>query len=175
MVSQPRECAACPLGVVMRIKTAILAALATVTLVAAGAALADTAKVMAENLARFEKFAGKPQDSVTVFQLQGWQPLGADHIAIWTGVNDVYLIKVAKPCINLSWTNSVGINPHMNQLQARFDSIHVRGMPCQIETIQKVDYRALRKSESTQGKVLDPKPMTAETSAHQPAAASSGG
>ncbi|WP_297904393.1 DUF6491 family protein [Metallibacterium sp.] len=159
----------------MRIKTAILAALATVTLVAAGAALADTAKVMAENLARFEKFAGKPQDSVTVFQLQGWQPLGADHIAIWTGVNDVYLIKVAKPCINLSWTNSVGINPHMNQLQARFDSIHVRGMPCQIETIQKVDYRALRKSESTQGKVLDPKPMTTAATGAQPVPASSGG
>ncbi|EQD73003.1 hypothetical protein B1A_05170 [mine drainage metagenome] len=109
-----------------------------------------------------------------MFQLQGWQPLGADHIAIWTGVNDVYLIKVAKPCINLSWTNSVGINPHMNQLQARFDSIHVRGMPCQIETIQKVDYRALRKSESTRGKVLDPKPMTTATDA-QPVPASSGG
>ena len=159
----------------MRIKTAILAALATVTLVAAGAALADTAKVMAENLARFEKFAGKPQDSVTVFQLQGWQPLGADHIAIWTGVNDVYLIRVAKPCINLSWTNSVGINPHMNQLQARFDSIHVRGMPCQIETIQKVDYRALRKSEGAQGKVLVPKPMTTAATDAQPVPASSGG
>ena len=158
----------------MRSKIVLSGLMASVLVLFAGTALADTAKVMAKNLARFEHYAGKPQDAVTVFQLQGWQPLGDDHIAIWTGVNDVYLIKVAKPCVNLSWTNSVGINPHMNQLQARFDSIHVRGMPCQIETIRKVDYRALRKSESTQGKVLDPKPMTAETSAHQPAAASSG-
>ncbi len=159
----------------MRSKIVLSGLMASVLVLFAGTALADTAKVMANNLARFEHYAGKPQGAVTVFQLQGWQPLGDDHIAIWTGVNDVYLIKVAKPCINLSWTNSVGINPHMNQLQARFDSIHVRGMPCQIETIRKVDYRALRKSESTQGKVLDPKPMTAETSAHQPATASSGG
>jgi len=158
----------------MRSKIVLSGLMASVLLLFAGTALADTAKVMARNLARFEHYAGKPQGAVTVFQLQGWQPLGADHIAIWTGVNDVYLIKVAKPCINLSWTNSVGINPHMNQLQARFDSIHVRGMPCQIETIQKVDYRALRKSESTRGKVLDPKPMTTATDA-QPVPASSGG
>ena len=159
----------------MRSKIVLSGLMASVLVLFAGTALADTAKVMAKNLARFEHYAGKPQDAVTVFQLQGWQPLGDDHIAIWTGVNNVYLIKVAKPCVNLSWTNSVGINPHMNQLQARFDSIHVRGMPCQIETIRKVDYRALRKSESTQGKVLDPKPMTAAAKDTQPASASSGG
>ncbi len=143
----------------MRIKTAILAALAAVTLVAAGAALADTAKVMAENLARFEKYAGKPQDSVTVFQLQGWQALGDDHIAIWTGVNDVYLIRVAKPCINLSWSNGIGIQPHMNQLRTRFDNIYVRGMPCQIESIQKVDYLALRKSMGSKAAMVAPRPV----------------
>ena len=146
----------------MRIKTAILAALATVTLVAAGAALADTAKVMAENLARFEKFAGKPQDSVTVFQLQGWQALGDDHIAIWTGVNDVYLIRVAKPCINLSWSNGIGIQPHMNQLRTRFDNVYVHGMPCQIESIRKVDYLAVRKSMGGRADAVGPGPVAAQ-------------
>ena len=146
----------------MRIKTAILAALAAVTLVAAGAALADTAKVMAENLARFEKFAGKPQDAVTVFQLQGWQALGDDHIAIWTGVNDVYLIRVAKPCINLSWSNGIGIQPHMNQLRTRFDNVYVRGMPCQIESIRKVDYLAVRKSMGGRADAVGPRPVAAQ-------------
>ena len=146
----------------MRIKTAILAALATVTLAAAGAALADTAKVMAENLARFEKFAGKPQDAVTVFQLQGWQALGDDHIAIWTGVNDVYLIRVAKPCINLSWSNGIGIQPHMNQLRTRFDNVYVHGMPCQIESIRKVDYLAVRKSMGGRADAVGPGPVAAQ-------------
>ena len=146
----------------MRIKTAILAALAAVTLVAAGAALADTAKVMAENLARFEKFAGKPQDAVTVFQLQGWQALGDDHIAIWTGVNDVYLIRVAKPCINLSWSNGIGIQPHMNQLRTRFDNVYVHGMPCQIESIRKVDYLAVRKSMGGRADAVGPGPVAAQ-------------
>ncbi len=156
----------------MRIKNFILAGLAAMAIVSAGSVLADTAKVMAENLARFQRYAGKPQDSVTVFQLQGWQPLGENHIAIWTGVNDVYLIRVAKPCINLSWTNGVGIRPHMNELRTRFDSIYVHGMPCQIESIRKVDYLAVRRSMGPHAEAVDPRPLGGSEAAK---AQSSGG
>lgn len=151
----------------MRSKTVVRAALMGAALLMAGAATADTAKVMAENLARFEKYAGKPQDSVTVFQLQGWQPLGDDHIAIWTGVNDAYLIRVAKPCINLSWANGVGIRPHMNELRTRFDNIYVRGMPCQIENIRKVDYLALRKSLGSDAAAVAPRKVGSDAAPAQ--------
>lgn len=156
----------------MRFKGIIAGLLACVALLVSGTVLADTAKVMAENLAKFEHYAGKPLDSITAFQIQGWQPLGKEHIAIWTGVNDVYLIKVATPCTNLDWAHGVGISPHMNQIRTRFDFVHVEGMPCQIVGIRKVDYLALRKANRGEGKAVGPRPMSGAKADH---ASGSGG
>lgn len=146
------------------VRTALAVALA---LAGMSIALADTAKVQAENLAKFERFAGKPVDSIVYFQQQGWQPLGDTHFALWTGVNKVYLFQVAKPCVNLSWTNGIGLTPHMHTIRARFDYVQVRGQPCQIESIRPVDYLAMRKA----GLNADP-PKAAPA---QPAASGSGG
>ncbi len=148
---------------------AFVRAVLAVSLVLAGTsvALADTAKVQAENLARFERFAGQPVDSITYFQQQGWQPLGDTHFALWTGVNKVYLFQVAKPCINLSWASGIGLHAHMHTLRARFDYVQVQGQPCQIESIRPVDYRAMRKAG------LRAEPM--KPAAVQPAASDSGG
>ena len=146
------------------VRTALAVALA---LAGTSIALADTARVQAENLVKFERYAGKPVDSIVYFQQQGWQPLGDTHFALWTGVNKVYLFQVAKPCVNLSWTNGIGLTPHMNTIRARFDYVQVQGMPCQIESIRPVDYLAMRKA----GLNADPpKPAPA-----QPAASASGG
>ncbi len=146
------------------VRTALAVSLA---LAGTSVALADTAKVQAENLAKFERFAGKPVDSIMYFQQQGWQPLGDTHFALWTGVNNVYLFQVAKPCINLSWTNGIGLHAHMHTLRARFDYVQVQGQPCQIESIRPVDYLAMRKAG------LGAEPL--KPAAAQPAASGSGG
>jgi len=138
--------------------------LGVLALLVSGLALADTAQVQAKNLALFEKYAGKSVDTITVFQQQGWQPLGPQHLALWTGVNRVYLIKVAKPCINLQWAKGVGITPHMNRLRARFDVVYVQGQACEILSMQPVDYRAIRKSFKTAGtSMLKPKAMASQS------------
>ena len=146
------------------VRTALAVCLA---LAATSVALADTARVQAENLARFERFAGQPVDSIMYFQQQGWQPLGDTHFALWTGVNKVYLFQVAKPCINLSWANGIGLHAHMHTLRARFDYVQVQGQPCQIESIRPVDYLAMRKAG------LGPEPL--KPAAAQPATPASGG
>ncbi len=152
-------------GVTMRssFKTSV-SLLGVLALLVSGLALADTAQVQAKNLARFEKYAGKSVDTITVFQQQGWQPLGPQHLALWTGVNRVYLIKVAKPCIRLEWANGVGITPHMNRLRARFDVVHVEGQSCEILSMRPVDYRAMRKSFKAAGtSMLKPKAMASQS------------
>ena len=146
------------------VRTALAVALA---LAGTSVALADTAKVQAENLAKFERFAGKPVASIVYFQQQGWQPLGDTHFALWTGINQAYLFQVAKPCVNLSWTNGIGLHPHMNTIRARFDYVQVQGMPCQIESIRPVNYLAMRKA----GLNADP-PKSAPA---QPAVSGAGG
>ena len=147
------------------VRTALAVAL---MLAGMSVALADTARVQAENLARFERFAGQPVDSIMYFQQQGWQPLGDTHFALWTGVNKVYLFQVAKPCINLGWANGIGLHAHMHTLRARFDYVQVQGQPCQIESIRPVDYLAMRKAG------LGAEPLNPAAAA-QPAASGSGG
>ncbi len=152
-------------GVIMRssFKTSV-SLLGVLALLVSGLALADTAQVQAKNLARFEKYAGKPVDTITVFQQQGWQPLGPQHLALWTGVNRVYLIKVAKPCIRLEWANGVGITPHMNRLRTRFDVVHVEGQSCEILSMQPVNYLAMRKAAKATGdSALKPKTMASQS------------
>ena len=154
-------------GVIMRssFKTSVTL-LGVLALLVSGLALADTAQVQAKNLVRFEKYAGKAVDTITVFQQQGWQPLGPQHLALWTGVNRVYLIKVAKPCIRLEWANGVGITPHMNRLRTRFDVVHVEGQSCEILSMQPVNYLAMRKAAETMGgSVLKPKTMAPQSAA----------
>lgn len=104
----------------------------------------------AANLARFERYAGTPQDSLHYFRTDGFQYLGRDargdeSLAVWTGVNDVYLFKLQTPCINLQYANAIGLTSTSGNVNARMDDVkYGHGRECRIETIQKVDYKRLR-------------------------------
>src|SRR4051794_38233232 len=54
-------------------------------------ALADTRETEAANLARFQKYAGAPVENFTIWNMYQWQLLGPDTVAVWAGVNDVYM------------------------------------------------------------------------------------
>lgn len=100
-------------------------------------------------LTRFERYASPPQDSMHYFRSDGFQYLGPDArgndaVAIWTGVNDVYLIKVWQPCINLEYARGIGLTSTSGSVNARMDDLVFDHQRCRIETIQKVDYRAMK-------------------------------
>ncbi len=107
----------------------------------------------AAELARFERYASRPQDSMHYFQLQKFQYLGknaqdADVIAVWTGVNQVYLLTLEQPCINLDFAFAIGLTSTAGNVNARMDYVkYDHGQRCRIMQIQKVDYKALRAAE----------------------------
>ena len=49
----------------------------------------------AQRLAQFQKFAGAPVAQIRYFHLDGFETLSDDTIAVWTGVNRVYLSSSA--------------------------------------------------------------------------------
>ena len=114
---------------------------------AAPAVFADTRATEAANLARFEKFAGTPVENFTMWDMYKWQLLGPDTVAVWTGVNDVYMLKVEQPCINLENAKAIVVTSKMShQVNRRLDFVNFGSQQCQILEIRPVDYKAMIKS-----------------------------
>ena len=108
-------------------------------------AQADTRATEQKNLTRFEQFAGAPVESFDMWSLYQWQSLGPDRLAVWSAVNDVWLLKVSQPCIRLEDTSAIKITSQMtHKVTARFDYVDFAAQHCQIQEIRPVDYGAMR-------------------------------
>ncbi|HEX6613921.1 MAG TPA: DUF6491 family protein [Rhodanobacteraceae bacterium] len=125
-----------------------------VSALAAAASLAALAQSPAQrnarDLALFQRYASPPQESVHYFRTDGFKYLGTnaqgdEAIALWTGVNQVYLLTLQQPCTHLDLARSIALTSTSGNVNARMDFVkYGRGRECRIETIQKVDYRAVR-------------------------------
>jgi hypothetical protein len=98
-----------------------------------------------ETLDRYLRYAGPPVDHITYLgRYDNWQSVSQYQIALWTSINDAYLITVRPPCENLRFANRIGITQTANTISSRFDSILVRGWKCQISEIRPIDYSRMR-------------------------------
>lgn len=95
--------------------------------------------------ARYEAYAGKPVDHFTWLapNYEGWEPISPDQLVVWTDLNTAYLITVFHPCIDLMFAHRIALTPTADTIYAHFDSVHVEGWSCMINTIRPVDYRRM--------------------------------
>lgn len=122
--------------------------LAIVASCIAAPAQADTSAYMAQQLARYQKFAQAPVERFPMVSLWQWQVVGKDNVVVWTGVNTAYLITVEKSCNNLEWARGIGITQNTSMhVDAKFDSIVFDHQNCRISQIQPLDYKALQQDE----------------------------
>jgi hypothetical protein len=91
------------------------------------------------DLARYQKYAGAPVDHVRYFQINGFQYLAPDKVAIWFGVNKLYLLTVEMPCNNLAFANGIGLTARNNMLYKNFDAVTFDHQRCKIVKIEPVD------------------------------------
>ena len=123
----------------MRACTKILG-LALVLVAAAGlpAWAQQTASEQAD-LARYQQYAKAPVDHVSYFRIDGFKYLAPDQLAIWFGVNKMYLLTVQTPCLNLAYTNAIGLTSRGNRLYRNFDFVTYDHQRCKIVKIVPVD------------------------------------
>jgi hypothetical protein len=91
------------------------------------------------DLARYQQYAGTPVDSVHYFQINGFEYLAPDKVAIWFGVNKLYLLTVETPCNNLAFANGIGLTSRNNMLYKNFDFVTFKHQRCKILKIEPVD------------------------------------
>jgi hypothetical protein len=91
------------------------------------------------DLTRYQKYAEAPVDHVRYFQINGFQYLAPDKVAIWFGVNKLYLLTVQTPCNNLAFANGIGLTAKNQMLYRNFDFVTFDHQRCKIVKIEPVD------------------------------------
>jgi len=63
-------------------------------------------------------------------------------LVVWTNLNDAYLPR--EPCINLQFTNRIGLSSTAGTVSNRLDSVLLDRDRCQISEIRPADYKRMR-------------------------------
>jgi hypothetical protein len=112
----------------------------------AACAIADTPATEAANLARVEKYAGAPVEGFTMWSMYKWQGLGPEKLAVWTKINEAYLLTVEQPCIRLQDAKAIRVTSQMShQVNRRLDFVNFGSQHCQIVQIRPIDYKTMYK------------------------------
>ncbi len=99
----------------------------------------------AARLAEFESVAGAPVERFHFWDLQRWEVLGPYEIAVWTRVNEAWLIRVNRPCAGLEFAQTIGLSSNQNMVSTRFDAVLFDRQRCNIREIRPVDGKALKR------------------------------
>lgn len=108
----------------------------------------------AADLALFQRYASPPQRSMHYFTTEGFEYLGKnaqgqDTLALWTGVNKAWLLTLQPPCIDIDLPLAIGLTSTFGDVNAGMDYVkYGHGRQCKIESIQKVDYKAVRAAQA---------------------------
>lgn len=105
------------------------------------------------DLERYQKYAEPPVDHARFFQIQGFQYLSPDTVAVRFGVNQMYLLTVQTPCINLAYANAIGVTSQAHTFYSKLDAITLKGpaggtQRCQILKIVPVNELKMKQDEA---------------------------
>ena len=117
---------------------------------AGGAITAAPATAQERALERYSAYAGRPVKSFTwLGHFDSWEPLGKDHLLVYTKPNEAYLLEVSGPCDVRFVSGPVGISSANSTVYAGLDSITVRSgvagtWQCTIDEIRPLDVHGMK-------------------------------
>ena len=128
---------------------------AAAALASLSACATDRAQRDADKLALYNAHAGAPVNKFRYFgSINGWTPLGAEAIAVWTRPNEAYLLDLTGPCPEIEFTPAITITNTFGQVSVPFDKVIVYSrsavnVPCHIARIRPLDIKAIKQAERT--------------------------
>jgi hypothetical protein len=101
---------------------------------------------------RYLAYAGEP---ITQFTWMGrydsWEPLGANEVAVSTGIRDAYIIKVQSPCPRLEFATAIGLTSNAHTVNTGIDYVTFEQQRCPIAEIRRVDYQRFKADMRLEG------------------------
>lgn len=104
---------------------------------------------------RYESYAGPPIDHfLWMFRSRdnGWNALSPTELVVWTSPFEVYLIKVAEPCEDLTFARRIELTTTTlaNTVAVHVDFVKVGRFRCPITEIRPVDEKRMKADERNQ-------------------------
>ncbi|HZF14999.1 MAG TPA: DUF6491 family protein [Steroidobacteraceae bacterium] len=120
--------------------------LSAIALTACAASGAPRQESVDKELSRYQPYVGAPiTEFSTMKGINGWNSAGREHLVVFLGVDEAYLLTVAAPCMNLDFTNHVGFKTRTPSMLTRFDNVEVGDRErCPITEIRPIDYQRMK-------------------------------
>jgi hypothetical protein len=94
---------------------------------------------------QYLQYAQPPIDHFTYLsRYDSWRALSRTQLVVWTTMNDAYLLTVREPCINLQFTQRIGLSSTAGTVSNGLDVVLVDHDRCQITEIRPIDYKKMR-------------------------------
>ena len=129
---------------VVRLFSTTLLALSLAACASAGRAPAER---MSDRLALYQAHAGAPVERFQFWDMKRFEVLGETTLAVWTTIDDAWLITVMRPCVGLEFAHGIGISSTQRHVNQRFDTVNFDNQRCRIAEIRPVDGAALERAE----------------------------
>lgn len=99
-----------------------------------------------ESFDRYSRYAGPPIDHFNYLgRLSGWTALDNQHVVIFLGINDAYLLTVEPYCHQLPFVQSLQLSATSSTVMRGFDYVKAGEDRCHIQEIRKVDYGQMKR------------------------------
>lgn len=128
----------------------VLLALSTSLLVLSGCASTSPREREEAALERYSAHAGEPVSSFHLRSMREWVSLGRTHLAVYTSVNEAWLLEIEQPCHGLDFARAVQLTSTGSRVYSRFDTVRFEEQICRIREIRKVDVRAMKAERRAQ-------------------------
>ena len=116
----------------------------------AGCASPGPAERQMRRLQLVQDVVGEPVESFHFWRLDRWEPLGREHVAVWTRLDTAYLIRVRQPCSGLEYATTIGLSSTGQRVYQRFDDVFFEQQRCRIDEIRPIDVKALKAATAAQ-------------------------
>lgn len=104
----------------------------------------------------FQPYAGPAVDEFRYFTLDGWEVVDRYRVVLWVDVTSAYLITVRPPCVDLDFTERLGVSSTLHVI-SRFESLFPkRQEPCPIEEIRPLDVKRMRADRAAAKRAAKP-------------------
>jgi hypothetical protein len=106
----------------------------------------------ARRLVEVERHAGAPVENFHFWKIDRWEGLGPLEVAVWTRINEAWLLKLRRPCAGLEFATGIGVTSTGNRVFRNFDAVVFERQRCQIAEIRPVDGKALKAERRAKSK-----------------------
>jgi hypothetical protein len=122
-----------------------LLCLAMAAFIGACASLEEHSKNQQLQRQQYLQWAEAPVDRFTYLgRFYDWQALSDTQLVVWTTFTEPYLITVRPPCVDLQFTQHIGLTSTAGTVSNNLDSIVFEHQRCQITQIRPIDYRKMQ-------------------------------